>query len=178
MEPTKTVWILSGAPGAGKSTWAFENLEPNSEIVSRDRIRFSLLGREDEYFNCEHEVWRRYVQQAQEALCDDSIKNVYLDATHISENSRNKILTAIDSAFVPRFNIIVVYFDVCFAVCCERNSRREGRSRVPEPAIRRMLNLFQTPTFNEKYKYEEIWRVDAQGNVTKEKNKNVCSSSI
>ena len=168
MESMKTVWILSGAPGSGKSTWVFENLEPSSAIVSRDRIRFSLLGREDEYFNCEHEVWRRYVQQAQEALCDDTIKNVYLDATHISETSRNKILIALNSASIPDFNIIVVYFDVCFAVCCERNNRREGRARVPEAAIRRMFNSFRAPTFNEKYKYKEIWRVDAQGNIVKE----------
>lgn len=168
MGSTKTVWILSGAPGSGKSTWVFENLEPDSAIISRDRIRFSLLGKEDEYFSLEHEVWRRYVNQAQEALCDERVKNVYLDATHLNENARNKILIALDTAFVPDFDIIVVYFDVCYAVCCKRNNRREGRARVPESAIWSMLNSFRTPTFNEKYKYKEIWRVDAQGNIVKE----------
>lgn len=166
MESMKTVWILSGAPGSGKSTWAAENHEPASAIISRDKIRFSLLGQEDEYFNCEHEVWRRYVQQAQEALCDDSIKNVYLDATHLNEASRNKILNALGSDV--DFDIIVIYFDICFAVCWERNAQRDGRAFVSKSVVRRMINQFVTPTFNEKYKYKEIWCVDAQGNIVKE----------
>ena len=41
-----------------------------------------------------------------------------------------------------------------------------------------MMYRFQAPTFNEKYKYNEIWRIDARGNVEKEKGKNECCYSV
>ena len=65
-------------------------------------------------------------------------------------------------------DIIVIYFDICFAVCWERNAQRDGRAFVSKSVVRRMINQFVTPTFNEKYKYKEIWCVDAQGNIVKE----------
>ena len=43
MENLKTIWILSGAPGSGKSTWVHKNYLPNSLIISRDQIRFNML---------------------------------------------------------------------------------------------------------------------------------------
>ena len=54
MESLKTIWILSGAPGSGKSTWVHKNCLPNSLIISRDQIRFNMLKDSDDYFKYEN----------------------------------------------------------------------------------------------------------------------------
>ena len=174
----KTVWLLCGIPGSGKSTWIEQNKLPNSVVVSRDEIRFSIITDKNDYFGHEDEVWRQYVKKAQMAILNHDVENIYLDATHINEASRNKILNLLVLPNLPYFEIKVIYFDVCFAVCCERNAQRTGLANVPIKAIRRMFNNFVIPTFNEKYKYNEIWRIDAHGNIEKEKRKNECCYSV
>ena len=174
----KTVWLLCGIPGSGKSTWLEQNKLSNSVVVSRDEIRFSIITDKDDYFDHEDEVWRQYVKKAQMAILNHDVENIYLDATHINEASRNKILNLLVLPNLPYFEIKVIYFDVCFAVCCERNAQRTGLANVPIKAIRRMFNNFVIPTFNEKHLYTEIWRVDAHGNIEKEKRKNECCYSV
>ena len=174
----KTVWLLCGIPGSGKSAWIEQNKLPNSVVVSRDEIRFSIITDKDDYFGHEDEVWRQYVKKAQMAILNHNVENVYLDATHINEASRNKILNLLVLPNLPYFEIKVIYFDVCFAVCCERNAQRTGLANVPIKAIRRMFNNFVIPTFKEKHWYTEIWRVDAHGNIEKEKRKNECCYSV
>ena len=177
MENLKTIWILSGAPGSGKSTWVHKNCLPNSLIISRDQIRFYMLKDSDDYFKYENEVWREYIKQISNAIRNPFIDNIYLDATHLNEKSRNKVLNSLGN-LVKNININVIYFDICAAVCCQRNALRSGRAKVPENTIINMMYRFQTPTFNEKYKYNEIWRIDARGNIEKEKRKNECCYSV
>ena len=43
----KNVYILSGIPASGKSTWVRANMTPGSEWISRDNVRFAIV-REDE----------------------------------------------------------------------------------------------------------------------------------
>lgn len=177
MENLKTIWILSGAPGSGKSTWVHKNCLPNSLIISRDQIRFDMLKDSDDYFKYENKVWREYIDQISCAIRNPFVDNIYLDATHLNEKSRNKVLNSLGN-LVKNININVIYFDICAAVCCQRNALRSGRAKVPENTIINMMYRFQTPTFNEKYKYNEIWRIDAHGNIEKEKRKNECCYSV
>ena len=95
MNLCKTLWLMCGIPGSGKSTWIREHekyFEPSYKVISRDEIRFSMLGENDDYFSKEKEVWDEYVKQAKDSLSknDDTI----LDATHLNEASRTKILRA------------------------------------------------------------------------------------
>ena len=57
----KNLWILSGPPGSGKTTWTKKQIKsakqknPEAHIYhfSRDQIRFSLLEEGDPYFSKE-----------------------------------------------------------------------------------------------------------------------------
>ena len=95
MENLKTIWILSGAPGSGKSTWVRKNCLPNSLVVSRDQIRFDMLKDSDDYFKYENKVWREYIEQISCAIRNPLVDNIYLDATHLNEKSRNKVLNSL-----------------------------------------------------------------------------------
>ena len=131
-----------------------KNCLPNSLVISRDQIRFDMLKDSDDYFKYEDKVWREYIEQISSAIRNPFVDNIYLDATHLNEKSRNKVLNSLGN-LIKNININVIYFDICAAVCCQRNALRSGRAKVPENTIVNMLYRFQTPTFNEKYKYNE-----------------------
>lgn len=159
----KTLFILCGVPGSGKSTWASKQFGEKN-IVSRDKIRFSFLDDESDYFDKETFVWEEFVREIQNRLSGDK-KITVADATHINKRSRKKLLNALKLS--GEVNVIPIFFDICQAVCMERNGQRDGRAYVPKSVIRRMGYQFEIPRFDESAHYTEIWRVDAQNNLEK-----------
>ena len=146
----KNLWILSGTPGSGKSTWVEQHLKPNEIWVSRDAVRFAMLNDEDEYFDKENEVFKTFVQQIQEAIYAD--KDVYADATHLNWKSRRKLLNALD---LKDFSVGAIVFRTPLYVCIERNNLREGRSKVPMDRVRTMYYSMTDPA-TDPFKYSEV----------------------
>ena len=159
----KTFFILCGVPGSGNSPWASKQFGEEN-VISRDKIRFSFLGDESEYFDKETFVWEEFIREIQNRLNGDE-EIVVADATHINKRSRNKLLNALK--LPNEVNVIPIFFDICQAVCMERNSQREGRAYVPKSVIRRMGYQFEIQRFAEYARFTEIWRVDAQNNLEK-----------
>lgn len=116
--------------------------------ISRDEVRFSMVKEDEVYFSKENEVFDKFIANIYEALKSTLAENIYIDATHLSDKARKKVLDRL-----PKDNIdevIYVVFKVPYEICIERNNKREGRERVPESAIRRMYLSFQYPDI-EKY---------------------------
>ncbi len=158
---SKTLWLIAGVPGSGKSTFLANRFnEPNMKIISRDAIRFKLLGDEDTYFKNEDTVWNMYVDAIKDSLQEN--KHTIIDATHLNERSRNKILNRLN---LDGVDINVIYFKVPLNVCIDRNSQRTGRAFVPTDAITKMYASYRYPNFNEKYHYNRIIEVDENGNT-------------
>lgn len=159
----KNLWILSGIPASGKSTF-INKLWPNCGcVVSRDTIRFQMLNDDESYFGKEKSVWNAYIEAIKLGLKE--YDNVYADATHLNPNSRRKLLTAINAKEYKNLNVNVIYFSTPVEECIKRNEKREGRTRVPESVIRSMANSFVKPTFNECIKYHIIEEVNDKGEV-------------
>lgn len=147
---------MCGPSGAGKSHWVTKRLE-NEEGVwcSRDAIRFLLLDDSDDYFAHEDEVFETWIYQIKKAL-RSPIANVYVDATHLSEKARNKVLNRLDLSDV---SVIPVSFNIPLEICLAQNAKRTGRANVPENVIRDMYKNYKAPTMKEKYEYEAIIEV-------------------
>ncbi len=149
---TKELKVLIGIPGSGKSTWAAQEtkyLEMDKmrvASISRDFIRFSLLEKDEDYFNKEKEVFKEFIRQINEAL-ELGFDYVIVDATHISAKSRAKLLRGLRPD--PSTQLSFEIFCTPLQTCIERNNLREGRERVPESAIRNMSKNFTTPDLKE-----------------------------
>jgi predicted kinase len=143
---SKKIYILCGVPGSGKSTWArkqIEELDGKGIIISRDVIRFSMLGDDDAYFAHEDAVFDEFIKKIQEAINDQEHTSIFIDATHLNEKNRNKVLSRIwrmgDDV------VIGVYFDIPLEECLRRNAQRTGRALVPETVIKNMYESLTKP---------------------------------
>ena len=91
----KRVFLMCGIPGSGKSSWARQRVATYGGYhISRDAIRFEILSeRGGDYFDYENEVIRTFVAEINELLdSDEQCIDIYVDATHLTDNSRNQIM--------------------------------------------------------------------------------------
>lgn len=158
------LYISSGLPGAGKSTFLKNNKREEEVIVSRDEIRFSLLKKGEEYFSREEEVFDLFIKNI--VLNLKAGKNVYADATHLTPQSQIKLLAPVLlESEPPQVNFI--YFNVPLTVCLQRNENRKGtKTFVPPAVIRKMASY---ANFRPCSYIDHMWIVDTEGNISKER---------
>lgn len=139
------LFIMMGAPGAGKSTF-IKNLKGESGIpISRDQIRFSMVKENEPYFSKEKEVYKEFIRLINEHLSRN--RNVIADATHLNAASRNKLINCITA---PNVNIHVVWIKTTLETCLKQNELRKGtRAYVPPSVITKMHNSIEKPEFEE-----------------------------
>lgn len=153
------IYMVCGIPGAGKSTWLKKH--GNGLVVSRDEIRFKLLGENDEYFSKEKDVFEEYVNTIQTLININHKGRIYMDATHLNPISRKKVMSRLK---LKKGNeLYAIYFDVPLEVCLERNKKRTGRSYVPEDVIKDFHRNFIAPRKDENFM--GIFKVDENGQV-------------
>lgn len=150
-----TLVLMMGLPGAGKSTWAKTHMGDNDIYISRDAIRFSLVGANEEYFSKETSVFDQFVASINEALAEGFAPAVYADATHLNRASRQKLLNRITA---PYDRLEIVFINNSVPVCLDQNESRKGtRAYVPKGVIRRMSCSLEEPCFREgKWYYDAI----------------------
>lgn len=162
MDNMPILYILCGASGAGKSTWASQYIAFESALgndiryVSRDEIRFSILKEDEDYFSHEKEVFKKFSGTIRQTLVDGF--DVIADATHLNEFSRRKLTQTIDMQF-QEYKIVYVIFNVDADTCIIRNANRTGRTNVPENIIRNMCRDFRAPTLEEDERAVDIIEV-------------------
>ena len=145
----KTLYMMIGVPGSGKSTW-LKAYAYNGVIISRDAIRFAMIGEDEPYFSKETEVFNRFIENIQECIDDKNVENIYIDATHVTKASRNKVLNRLNLDKVDKKCAVLATTPL--HTCLLRNSLREGRERVPESAINNMALSFEWP----KDEFDEV----------------------
>lgn len=143
-----TLIVLCGAQASGKTYLAkrFAKTHKNCKIVSRDEIRFSMIKDSDDYFKYEPEVIKRFYGDINAAL---RVYNyVIADATHLTKKSRNALFRHLNLKGVY---VIGFWLESNLNVCLERNSKRNGRKRVPEDVIKNSFKRKVSPQEDEPF---------------------------
>lgn len=145
------LFVLCGIPGSGKTYFCKHNIKGEHKYVSRDEIRFQLLGEDDEYFSKEKEVYKLFVHSIEEGLAKGL--DVYADATHLNPGSRAKLLNCISNAR----EVNAIYFNIPLGLILNQNRQRSGRAYVPEEQIEHMAESYRRPQKSEGFAH--IWMV-------------------
>ena len=156
----KTLWLMCGAPGSGKTWFAKNKLMKGHgwDYISRDEIRFSLVKEDEDYFSHESEVFYEFVDQIVESLKDGNT-DVIADATHLNWSSRKKLLKAIERYMrLSDINIIPVVVYSKYDTMVARNQLRGGRACVPDEVISKMISSMSDPQ-SDPFNYTAIMRV-------------------
>jgi predicted kinase len=153
----KTLYILIGPAGSGKTTWIRCNAEAGTSArISRDRIRFTMVKEDEYYFSREDEVYDEFVYQIVQALRSPWVDSVYADATHLTIKAREKLVSKINTlCSAASYNLTAVVVMPELEVCLAQNAQREGRECVPESVICNMYKSFQHP-FKDNLGYDYI----------------------
>ena len=163
----KTLYLMCGVPGSGKTHYAKNHLVPHAHYsyVSRDAIRFDVVEEDEDYFSHEKEVFRLFVGEIVHDLKNPIIDCVVADATHINWASRRKLINAIGKELPldNQLNIIPVVVQAALTTCLQHNTKREGRAVVPDKVIMDMYSRFQSPS-KDPFNYDGIMYVSGDWN--------------
>ena len=147
------LYIMTGIPASGKSTFCKQIFSdnPHVKIVSRDQIRFKILGDTDEYFAKEKGVFSKFA--AEIACYLDQGYDVVADATHLNYESRKKLINAVWETrfFIEPIDVIFINCGAELNEALRRNSLLTGRAKVPESAIKEMANRYKPAECIESY---------------------------
>lgn len=163
---SKKLFLMSGCPGSGKSTFAKMNInKDNTLYVSRDEIRFGIVSEDEPYFSKENQVFNKFIQQITDGL--NQGYNVIADATHLNEKSRAKLLFKLGPVLIDT-TIIIIFMQIPLRICVERNLQRKGtRAYVPYGDLCRMYQNLKKPTYTECHGIIDlIYTVDINGVMT------------
>ena len=125
-----TAYVMVGAPGSGKSTYAAKLAETeDAVIISGDDIRAELYG--DAGIQGDWaEIWDEIDTRVSEA-CGMS---VILDGTHCRTDYREEAIALLRSYGYDKIEAVVI--DASLATCLARNFQR--KRHVPDYVIQRM----------------------------------------
>ncbi len=136
MENHLDAYVMVGAPGAGKSTYAAKLAEmEDAVVISGDDVRFELYGSHSVEGKW-HEIWDRI----EELVSESCGVPVILDGTHYRKDYREESIALLRSFGYDRVEAVVVNPSV--ETCIARNFQRYRQ--VQDYVIRDMHEKLQT----------------------------------
>lgn len=140
-EQQPILYMLTGIPGCGKSSWAEAMKKQGVHVHSSDALRRELLHDE----NCQNNAQMIFEELGKRIIIDlKKGYSVIYDATNLSRKRRQSFLEKIQSIDCRKINIL---FLTPPEVCEKRDQRRQRT--VGKNVIDRLLRSFECPYWYE-----------------------------
>ena len=136
----KTLAIIIGIPGSGKSTFYRERLADDYVRVNLDTLK------------------TRYQENLLITECVREGKSFAVDNTNPTKADRQRYIPLAKSA---GYRIVGYFMESKIKDCMERNDKREGKERLPAKAVAAISNKLQMPSYDEGF--DELYFVKNDG---------------
>lgn len=137
---SKTLVIMTGLQGSGKSTFY-------SKYLSADYVRINL-----------DTLKTRYQEKLMIEKCLSESLNYAVDNTNPTRADRERYIIPAKEA---GYRIVGYYIDASVAYCLQRNAQRDGKARVPDVAIYATAKKLEIPSYDEGF--DELYIVKNDG---------------
>lgn len=122
--------IFVGVQGSGKTTFYLERFFATHIRLSLDLLR------------------TRNREKLLLAACIEAKQPFVIDNTNPTIEERARYVAP---ALAAGFRVVAYHFDLPIGVCIARNAKREGKQRIPVPAIYKSMKSLQPPTLGEGF---------------------------
>ena len=126
----KTMVLLMGIQGSGKSTFYHRFLEKDYVRVNLDTLK------------------TRHRERLLMEECMEAGKSFAVDNTNPTKEDRQRYIPAAKEA---GYTVIGYFMESKLKACMERNERRQGKERIPTVAIAATSNKLQMPSWEEGF---------------------------
>ncbi len=140
MQTEKTMILMMGLQGSGKSTFCREILGDTYIYVNLDTLK------------------TRHREKLLIQECMDQGESFVVDNTNPTKEDR---LRYIPIAKAAGYRIVGYFMESKLRICIERNEQREGAAKIPSMAIAATSNRLQTPSYDEEF--DELYFVKNNG---------------
>lgn len=150
----KTLYVLSGIPGSGKSTWAkqfFAAHKDNTYIVASDDIRMELGG-SYQYFKEEANVWKIFYDRIREYSKKEGDVNVIADSTCLQNQFR--VLAFTEAPTYDKY--VLVFFNIDPEIAKARNELRPGGKVVVPEGMAALIKELEQPNEKVRNIFDEV----------------------
>lgn len=137
----RTIHIMSGLPGSGKTTYVNNYAGTEDIRLHRDEFRATLraLHKTDKYFPLPpKEEWGAWIDYITAVMTNHPSVDLWIDQTTLGQTPLNKLLDALKPYLTNNDWVAVVIIHTCLKVCKERQANREGFYKVPLSIIEDM----------------------------------------
>lgn len=145
----KTLYIMSGISGSGKSTVA-KTLFPFATYLNADSIRRELTG--DESDQTRNTDVFKVLYERLKWFVEIGVSDIIVDNTSLTVHDRKKIID--HAKKYGDIHVVIVFIKPDIGLAIYRNSMRERK--VPIDVIRRQFQKIQWPTAEEKSNYSVL----------------------
>ena len=137
---SKTIVILMGLQGSGKSTFYSQHLSDDFVHVNLDTLK------------------TRHQEKLLIEECMQRESNFAIDNTNPTRLDRERYIKTAKEA---GYRIVGYFLESKIKACMQRNALREGKARVPEKAIAATSNKLEIPSYDEGF--DELYFVKNNG---------------
>lgn len=149
----KTLIILTGAPGSGKSTWAkrYISEHENTYIISSDAVRYELTGSFNDHTR-QPEVWALFEKRIHDYAKKSEDVTVILDALCDLNSLRIKYVKE-----NPEYDkYVLVVFPRSFEFVKIHNKMRPEEVWVPDDILLSLYNKYEKPSAEALGYFQEV----------------------
>lgn len=143
-----TIYLMSGLPGSGKTTWLNEHAK-DGYVIHRDDVRDELRKtlKSGDYYPCSKSAeYDHWITEVVKCIKSHPGKDIYCDQTTLNAAAAHKFMSELFKKFdfiSAGYNFTIIVMDTPLAVCEERNNKRRGFAKVPKNVLARMAKNFK-----------------------------------